>query len=162
MGIGGAGIERGAAAGGAVVVAGYKTGNTGRQNNATPSDDPHIVGIELDAGVYTISGFLTWNPGAGGFRFAVQSSIAPIAETLAGMGNASTGTVANPTTFPTIAVSPTSAVVTSTSGSNALHLMGFVEFDAAAVIDLQWAQNVSNAATTTLVNSSWLAFTLVP
>ena len=48
------------------------------------------------------------------------------------------------------------------SGSNALHLMGFVEFAAAAVIDLQWAQNVSNAATTTLVNSSWLAFTLVP
>lgn len=143
-----------------------KTADTSRNTTITLSDDDHIANISLPVGRYTIEGFLNWTQSGSGGGNGIQMQIARQSGTFgaaegavvyatqvaAAVGGANFG-VLNPGSV--IGTAFADALTDNRRG----HYRGTVEVTVAAVVDLRWAQNVSNADNVTLREGSYLRFT---
>ena len=133
----------------------YKTADTVRTADATPSDDNHLFGFALDASsFYRIEGVLvsTASSSSGDLQFAFQTSSAFTGGAFIILTE---NNGASPVSLATDTVS--TAVVVQLTGSitNVTSIHGFIQTNGAATVDFQWAQNAATG-TTTLRAGSWL------
>lgn len=151
-GPGTAGLESGQTALSSLgMVSKYKTSNTSRSLTTTLADDPHLAGWSLDAdNVYKIEGLLIISGGStGDFKFTIQADQTPQIGYFLFDGNGQLSIDMNADAAISIAVD---GVVYG------YRIFGTIHSHAtnATTLDLQWAQNTSNATLTTVYKGSWI------
>lgn len=145
-----------------------KISSTSRTSTTTLSDDPNLTATIL-AGQYTFKALLLFgcaSDGSQGFKFSVNCTDAggytaytvrgyvngsevTTNSIFGGMANGDNGTVGS---FSTLAVSST---------TQGLAIEGYIYAPFGGTLSIQWAQNSSNAAATTLYARSFLVATRV-
>ena len=141
-----------------------KTVNTSRANDAVLSDDPHIVGMVLKIDtVYALEGFLMFDsvPNAADLQFRFQlSQTAQESHTsyMVGFPSGASTVVMALSNLMTTTITHNVTVGSSDVG---FFIKGFIKTHAtvATTVDLQWAQNISNASATVLNLGSWVRLT---
>lgn len=136
-----------------------KIANTNRANNATPALDPDLQFTGVPNGTYILDGQLQASLGAGGilWLFANASDSQPSGLTgLTFFTSGSCGATTSPVTL-------LASCINGTAGSNYYDSNGSLLVSAAnwATIGIWWAQDISNAANTTVGLQSYLRLTRV-
>lgn len=145
-----------------------KTANTSRVNDPTPSNDPHLVGLTMPVGRYTIEGFLDWTQSGAGGGNGIQMRLRLTAGTVAlpsgSLVHTTTAAPATPVAANIVTMDPGAAgqtVINDTvTGRRLSHYKGMVQVTSGpATFVIEWAQNTSNADAVTLRGNSWIKFT---
>lgn len=131
----------------------YKTANTTRTNTATLANDPHLAGLVAFANsTYKLSGVIEYDEGGGGgnWQFAIV---------LTGAGAAMRYSHHTDATAANQSASRASGTAIASTALNRriAAIEGYITTGAnAATVDLQWAQNTSNATGAIVLAGSWL------
>ncbi len=133
-----------------------KASDTARTSTATLANDSELVLAIPEGGQYQIEALLQFYGGAGGFQRALTYSGTVHADGIYTGGSAhvnGTGTVAA-VLNGTSTVS--NATITAASPGDYHHIIGTAHFTTSGNLRVQWAQNSSNVASTTLKAGSYL------
>lgn len=142
----------------------YKDADNAAVNNSTTLvNDDDLVNFSLDAStVYTIEGdiFVTSADGATNIDMAFNLVSGTLTDSIVTYTSFEDD---NDIVTTNGNVITTEVTVTSTGGTNAIlvRLSGFVSVNAAAVLSLQFAQNVAAATDSQTLKGSWIKFTKV-
>jgi len=125
-----------------------KTAATSRASTTTSTADGDLQFTNVPIGEYIISLYLTFGDGAGGSRWRITSPSSDGTMTAAQNCQG----VANSVIISANGVDNTCASVTNERAGGS----GYTRLTGAGTVSLDWAQNTSNAANTTLDFRSWV------
>lgn len=138
----------------------YKTADESVTSSTTMQDDDTLTDYNLEPSThYRVQGcIVTTSPSATpDLKFSLQATA-----TLADSLWSATWADSAGATGADVDAASTDMVVDIAAGVNQIvNISGYVEANAAATIDFQWAQNASSASATTIKKGSWLSFTPV-
>jgi hypothetical protein len=131
-----------------------KTSGTNRANTTTLAVDPHLVAVLPPGGMWMIEIFLRLSPGAGAFKWDLIEPSGASYDVL----------VHKTTAGAEIQMKDDDDAPhahAAASGTEGIYIVGTMFLVGGGTFALHWAQNSSNAATTTLNKASWMRLTRI-